>query len=165
VSLRASDTGARLDRAVGVKGWTRDRYLTTTEHAKTSSTSSGMRLALRSATMTGASAQPTMENEHRVSVEHRLRMLIRERLANFDPHSLPVLARALAMSARTLQRKLQAEGTSFGQALHEERERAWHMLMHSGCTRDEVARAIGYESTRSLDRIHRRARTAAAQAE
>lgn len=88
-----------------------------------------------------------------LALVERLRELIRVRLANGRPHTLRALAKALALSPRTLQRRLQAQGTHYARVLREERETTARMLALQGRRRDAMANALGYHSTRSVDRL------------
>ena len=65
----------------------------------------------------------------------------------------------LNISVRTLQRKLQEEGTSFRTILHDSRISLARMYAkESGYTRKEIAYLLGYTDTKSLDRLLRRTR-------
>lgn len=58
------------------------------------------------------------------------------------------VARQLSMSARTLKRRLAAEGTSYSELLEaERRDRAQHLLAHTALSVKEVAAALGYADT------------------
>jgi AraC-like DNA-binding protein len=58
------------------------------------------------------------------------------------------VARQLSMSARTLKRRLSAEGTSYSELLEAERKtRAEHLLSHTSLSVKEVSAALGYADT------------------
>ncbi len=88
----------------------------------------------------------------------RLRALIQSRLTEQRSLDLKAMARAVAMSPRTLQRKLQAQGTAFARILREERQTRTRTLTRQGHRREAIASALGYDSTRSVDRILSHAR-------
>lgn len=103
---------------------------------------------------------PQLEQElrERDAAEHfpdRIRRILKRQLAGQRP-TLQVLARELKMSARSLQRRLTAEGTSFQQALEEaRRELARHYLIHSSLELNETAYLLGYEDANSFVRAFR----------
>lgn len=71
--------------------------------------------------------------------------------------SLEDMAKALAMSPRSLRRKLDAENTSFRQILETERRQlAEQLLKGSKMTLDELALHLGYADTTSFTRAFRR---------
>jgi len=71
--------------------------------------------------------------------------------------SLEEVAGALAMSARTLRRKLDSEGTSFRALVEEERKQvALQLLAGSDMKLDELAIHLGYTDTASFTRAFRR---------
>lgn len=71
--------------------------------------------------------------------------------------SLDEVAGALAMSPRSLRRKLDLEGTSFRQLLEEERRQlAQQLLANSPMKLDELAFHLGYTDTASFTRAFRR---------
>lgn len=71
--------------------------------------------------------------------------------------SLEEVAGALAMSARTLRRKLESEGTSFRALVEEERKQvALQLLAGSDMKLDELAIHLGYTDTASFTRAFRR---------
>jgi AraC-like DNA-binding protein len=73
------------------------------------------------------------------------------------PPSVKLTARALGMSARTLQRRLAELGQSFvGVVDRVRRETARHCLAREDATLDEVAAALGFRDARSLRRATRR---------
>lgn len=62
-------------------------------------------------------------------------------------------ARRLAMSRRTLQRRLREEGTSFSDLLQSTREDlAWHYLRTTDLTASEIGFLLGFEETSSFFR-------------
>ena len=63
------------------------------------------------------------------------------------------VARDLAMSTRTLQRRLRAEGTTFQRTLNATRQSlALHYLAESDLSAGEISFLLGYEDTRSFYR-------------
>lgn len=58
------------------------------------------------------------------------------------------VAKQLSMSARTLKRRLAAEGTSYSELLEAERkDRAEHLLAHTALSVKEISAALGYADT------------------
>ncbi len=71
--------------------------------------------------------------------------------------SVEEVAKALAMSTRSLRRKLKGEHTSFKQILDQERQQiAIQLLKGSNMKLDEVAFQLGYSDTASFSRAFRR---------
>lgn len=67
--------------------------------------------------------------------------------------SMQVVCRKLAVSARTLQRRLQAEGTTFQQTLDSVRDAlARHYLGHTDMSSAEISFLLGYEDANSFAR-------------
>ena len=67
------------------------------------------------------------------------------------------LAGQLALSPRTLQRKLHAAGTSFQQLLDNERQRrAVDLLLNSNQTIDEISLALGFSESGAFSRAFKR---------
>lgn len=73
--------------------------------------------------------------------------IVKSRLRSATPiPSLPELADALRMTERTLQRRLEAENTSFSTLLKEVRlERAVELLRHQDVRLDEIADTLGFK--------------------
>jgi AraC-like DNA-binding protein len=70
--------------------------------------------------------------------------------------SMDHVAKSLAVSARTLQRRLQAEGASFQALLAQSRQRlAHHYLRSSELTSPEIALLLGFEDSNSFYRAFR----------
>ncbi len=70
--------------------------------------------------------------------------------------SIESVARELALSSRTLQRQLHAEGASFQSVLNATRERlAVHYLRQGGLSNAEIAFLLGYTDVRSFNRAFR----------
>lgn len=65
---------------------------------------------------------------------------------------LPRVARHLATTARTLQRRLGDEGTSFREVLDQVRQRHAERLMVAGLPSARVAEVLGFSDTRALRR-------------
>lgn len=70
--------------------------------------------------------------------------------------TLPMAAQALAVSARTLQRRLADEGTSWRAELDAARRERTAQLLGRGRTRDVTAASVGYSGSRALRRALRR---------
>jgi AraC-like DNA-binding protein len=91
------------------------------------------------------------------SVTDRLRALLTEQLPTGD-FSLKSLARQLAISPRTLQRKLAAEGENFNQVLETMRmELADHYLRRTETSIMNIALMLGYSQASSFSHSFRQA--------
>ena len=89
------------------------------------------------------------------STAERVRTALLETLPAGD-HTMTTVAHHLAASPRTLQRQLQAEGTTFQAVLTGTREHlARHYLTHSAMTTSEIAYLLGYDDTNSFYRAFR----------
>jgi AraC-like DNA-binding protein len=90
----------------------------------------------------------------RLSIRDRVRPLIssEEGLTR----SLEDVASALRMSARTLQRRLQQEGTSFQELVDAERRERALALQHLGIPAKEVAFRLGFQDPSAFVRARRR---------
>lgn len=85
----------------------------------------------------------------------RVRAALHESLPAGDS-AITTIARQLAVSPRTLQRQLHAEGTSYQAVLSETRERlARHYLADSSRTTAEIAYLLAYDDTNSFYRAFR----------
>ncbi|QJP12040.1 AraC family transcriptional regulator [Pseudomonas multiresinivorans] len=92
------------------------------------------------------------------SVTGRLRALLAERIPNGD-FSLEGLACQLAMSPRTLQRKLTAEGQGFNQVLESVRmDLAERHLRHTNSSVLEIALLLGFSQASAFSHAFRQAR-------
>lgn len=86
------------------------------------------------------------------SVSRQVKNLLRLQLKDELPRK-ELIARQLGMNARTLQRRLSEEGTSYQQVLNELRlELAQHYLRHSTLTIDEIGVRLGFAEPRSFHR-------------
>ena len=95
------------------------------------------------------------ELEAGTSAQERVRASLLERLPT-GAGSMRAVAYDLAMSTRTLQRRLRDEGTTFQGVLNETRESlALHYLAESDLPAGEIAFLLGYEDTRSFYRAFR----------
>lgn len=91
----------------------------------------------------------------RVGTSGMVRDLLVGRLT--DPPTADAVATELGLSARTLQRRLAEEGTSFRALLDEVREQlAQELLVTGGLTVGEVARRLGYVEVSSFSQAFRR---------
>jgi len=89
------------------------------------------------------------------SAAERVRAALAETLPAGD-HTMTTVAHHLATSPRTLQRQLQAEGTTFQAVLTGTREHlARHYLTHSAMTTAEIAYLLAYDDTNSFYRAFR----------
>lgn len=85
-------------------------------------------------------------------VRHEVKAAVKRLLAGRRP-DLREVARLLGASARTLQRRLAADGATFQQVLEEaRRELAQHYLLHSSLDLSETAYLLGYEDASSFFR-------------
>lgn len=85
----------------------------------------------------------------------RVRVAIQQKLTGQRP-SIEDIADALHVSARTLQRRLQDEGSSFQRVLEEARRQlARHYLNNSVLELNEAAYLLGYEDSNSFVRAFR----------
>ena len=86
------------------------------------------------------------------SVSAKVKNLLRLLLKHQSPSS-ETIARELGMSSRTLQRKLDEEGTRYKTVLMELRlELALHYLQHSNLSLEEISHELGYGEARSFYR-------------
>lgn len=82
----------------------------------------------------------------------RVKGVVKAMLAGRRP-GIGEVAKELAMSARTLQRRLAEDGASFQQLVQEaRRELARHYLLHSSLELNETAYLLGYEDAHSFFR-------------
>ncbi len=89
------------------------------------------------------------------TVTERVRAALLELLPAGDS-SMSAVARDLAMSTRTLQRRLKDEGSTFKGVLSETREAlAMHYLEQSDLAVGEISFLLGYEDARSFYRAVR----------
>jgi AraC-like DNA-binding protein len=94
------------------------------------------------------------ENEDENFLE-RVRLAIQQKLTGRRP-AIEDIADALHLSSRTLQRRLQDEGSSFQKILEEARHRlARHYLNNSVLELNEAAYLLGYEDSNSFVRAFR----------
>lgn len=98
---------------------------------------------------------PQLEAElslHQATFLDQVRAIIKRHLAGQRP-CIQDVARDLHLSARTLQRRLTENDSSFQQCLAEaRRELARHYLVHSGLELNETAYLLGYEDANSFVR-------------
>ena len=85
----------------------------------------------------------------------RLRPVVQARLAG-DQLSLPRAARLLAVSSRSLQRRLEEEGTTWRDLVDDVRRDHAEALLSRGLTRVEIARRLGFGDARALRAALRR---------
>lgn len=95
------------------------------------------------------------ELEVGTSTAERVRSVLLELLPAGDP-TMGAVARALAVSSRTLQRRLRAEETTYQALLDKTRESlARHYLTRSGLSTAEISFLLGYEEPNSFYRAFR----------
>ncbi len=81
-------------------------------------------------------------------VKNRLRLMLQEELPRKE-----TIAAQLGMNSRTLQRRLNEEGSGYQELLNELRlERAIHYLKHSELSLDEIGAKLGFAEPRSFYR-------------
>ncbi len=86
------------------------------------------------------------------SLSEQVKGIVKKLLAGRRP-ALGDVARELRLSARTLQRRLTADGAKFQQLMEEaRRELAQHYLLHSSLELNETAYLLGYEDANSFFR-------------
>lgn len=92
------------------------------------------------------------------SCAERVRELLREPAAQEGRYpTLDEAARHFDITARTLIRRLQREGTRWQALLDESRkQRAWWYLLHTPHPVEEIAARLGYQDTRNFSRSFRR---------
>ncbi len=96
-----------------------------------------------------------MEDLQEASFRDRVRACLIEMLAS-GHYSIPYIASKLAISSRTLQRRLGEEGTTFQKVLDELREElARHYLSATDYTSVEISFLLGYEEPNSFFRAFR----------
>jgi AraC-like DNA-binding protein len=85
---------------------------------------------------------------------------VRSLLSGFvrqDPCNIDLVAAALAVSPRTVQRRLAAAGTSYRELVDEVRaDLAWRQVRHSELSVARVAELLGYRSAAAFSRAFRR---------
>ena len=92
------------------------------------------------------------ETEAGTSLEERVRASVLEMLPA-GAGSMGAVALDLAMSTRTLQRRLRVEGTTFRRILNATRRSlALHYVSESDLSAGEISFLLGYEDTRSFYR-------------
>ena len=92
----------------------------------------------------------------RLTASEEVRQVLKRLLAGHRPE-LREIARELAQSPRTLQRRLAGDGTTYQELLEaSRREQARHYLRHSALELGEVAFLLGYEDANSFFRAFRR---------
>lgn len=90
----------------------------------------------------------------RVAFSQRVRTLLHTSLRGRP--SLAKVAQQLRVGARTLQRRLQSEGTSFERLMDEERNECAEKLRQRGSLDKEIAFELGYADAATLGRARRR---------
>ncbi|QOY87080.1 AraC family transcriptional regulator [Paludibaculum fermentans] len=99
--------------------------------------------------------QELNQRDAELSFPDRVRATLKQQLAGQRP-TVQILASALNMSVRSLQRRLTTDGSSFQQVLEDaRRELARHYLVHSALELNETAYLLGYEDANSFVRAFR----------
>jgi AraC-like DNA-binding protein len=134
---------------------------------KLSAPTSGFSIDARAAALPLRTSDPVVFSYLERQAEERLDSLGRRSFAavvvdaienqvGFGQADLPKVARTLGATARTVQRHLEDEGTSFREVVDEARRRRAESLLGSGATSPSVAEALGFSDTRSFRRAFRR---------
>lgn len=90
-----------------------------------------------------------------ITVSHQVKNALKRILASGRPEMVEV-ARELAMSERTLQRRITKEGTNFRQLMLETRQEVVRLLLiEPSIEIEEIAGLLGYEDTNSFYRAFR----------
>lgn len=98
----------------------------------------------------------TQEADARSPLAGRVKVIVRQSLGT-GPSSVSAVASVLAMSTRSLQRHLAAEGKSFAKILdNARRERADSLLTRSDLPLSQIAASIGLDSPATLSHYARR---------
>jgi AraC-like DNA-binding protein len=79
-----------------------------------------------------------------------------ENRLGFAHADLDRVARALGTTARTVQRRLDEEGTTFREVVEDARRRRSEAMLEGGASSAQVAEAMGFADTRSFRRAYRR---------
>jgi AraC-like DNA-binding protein len=108
------------------------------------------------AALHGRLVEEELERLDGAPTSHRVRHLLASRLSGAEPRRDRIAA-ALKLSDRTLQRRLQAEGTSFQQLLDDtRRELAQEYLRKPRNSLSDVAELLGFEDQSNLFRACKR---------
>jgi len=95
------------------------------------------------------------QNDRKPTLADRVQSALLELLPTGSTSMLDV-SRKMAVSSRTLQRKLQQEGLSFQKVLNQVRKNlALHYLQHSNCSSAEIALLLGFDEPDSFVRAFR----------
>ena len=109
-------------------------------------------LSQRMSKWEAARTRNTAAGSHRASVENEVQRLLPQGRASAEP-----VAKALALSARTLSRRLSEEGTTFTQVVDQlRRSLALQYLKDPGFASADVAWLLGYEGQTSFNHAFRR---------
>ena len=99
-----------------------------------------------------ARARKTPAGSHRASVENEVQRLLPQGRANAE-----TVAKALALSARTLSRRLSEEGTTFAEVVDQlRRSLALQYLKDPGIASAQIAWLLGYKGQTSFNHAFRR---------
>ncbi len=99
-----------------------------------------------------ARTRNTAAGSHRASVENEVQRLLPQGRASAEP-----VAKALALSVRTLQRRLSEEGTTFAEVVDQlRRSLALQYLKDPGFPPAQIAWLLGYEEPTSFNHAFRR---------
>ncbi len=79
-----------------------------------------------------------------------------ENRVGFAGADLERVARALGATGRTVQRRLDEEGTSFREVFEDARKRRSEAMLGTGASSAQIAEALGFADTRSFRRAFRR---------
>ncbi|HJW12586.1 MAG TPA: AraC family transcriptional regulator [Albitalea sp.] len=97
-----------------------------------------------------------LAEQHSASIAPRVRAVLQAVSGSAYP-SLPDVAAQLGVSARTLMRRLQGEGTSYQALLDDARKKlaVWY-LQHTGRAVEDIAARLGYADPSNFSRTFRR---------
>jgi AraC-like DNA-binding protein len=129
-------------------------------HCVTFSSSDALRPFLTSNEPMWAAFEPALRQrladiDSQVTTTTRLRAALHEAIPS-GLVSMEAVARKLAFSKRTLQRRIEAEGTSFQQVLNETREAlAKHYLIKTSLPPTEISFLLGFDEPNSFYRAFR----------
>ncbi|MEM7449287.1 MAG: AraC family transcriptional regulator ligand-binding domain-containing protein [Myxococcota bacterium] len=101
-------------------------------------------------------AEQQLESFAPEGVAGQARDVLRTMIRNDDSPRLAIVARRLGVEARTLQRRLAADGTTFQEILDEVRREEACKLLAGGATAESVAKEVGFADSAGFRRAFRR---------
>jgi len=107
------------------------------------------------ALLTPALGEALQTLDAEATVSQHVMSALKQMLPNGRP-DLAAVAHGLAMSERTLQRRIVAEGATFRELLHQARREMWRKLLNDEALHvDEIAFLLGYQDVTSFYRAFR----------